>query len=218
MRLSTPRRLGRRLGRLALLLSLVATTTGCNLLVVGAVLFGREPTKLVQAEWPYLEAKKVCILVWAEMDTLFEYPNVQYEVAEHVRQAMEANVKDVAIIPTRQVDDLQRKDVDWDRSPPATVGARFGADRVLMIEITQYTTREPESPHLYRGRISANVRVYDTGLPKAGPSWSGVVETAFPPNSVGHWGSNDRTIRRATMEAFAIEVAGKFHDRQVKVE
>ena len=36
------------------------------------------------------------------------------------------------------------------------LGARFGADRALMIELTQYTTREPESPHLYRGRIAAN--------------------------------------------------------------
>jgi hypothetical protein len=41
---------------------------------------------------------------------------------------------------------------------------------------------------------------------------------AYPPNSAGQWGSDDQAIRGATLEAFALELAGRFYDRRVKVQ
>jgi len=193
-------------------------TLGCRLLAAPFLLWGKPPTKDVPAEYPYLADKKVCVVVWAELDTLYEYPNVQLEVAEHIRAALEAKVDGVTFIPSRQVVDLQRQDPDWDRTDPAALGARFGADRVLVVELTQYRTRDPDSPHLFRGRISAGIKVYDTAYRDAAPSYSTVVETAYPPDSPGTWGTNDSAIRWATMEAFAADVATQFYDRKVEVK
>lgn len=199
-------------------LSLLATATGCRLLAAPILMWGQEPTKEVPAEFPYLQGKKVCLAVWADSETLFEYPWVQLEVSEHVAKAIKPNVERVSFTPNRNVVELQQREVDWERTDPAVLGKRFGAERVLMIELTQYTTREPESPHLYRGRIAANVKVYDTGYPRSAPVFKTSVETVYPPESVGQWGTDDRAIRKATMEAFAAELAGKFYDRRVKVE
>ena len=190
---------------------------GCKALAAPWLLWGPEPTRTVPAEYPYLSGKKACVLVWAEMDTLFEYPHVRLEVAEHVAHAMKGNVAGVSVTPNREVEQLQQRERDWDRADPAVLGKRFGAERVLVVELTQYSTREPDSPHLYRGRISANVKVYDTSYPKSAPAYKSVVETVYPPDSVGQWGSSDRGIRLATMEAFAQDVAGKFYDRTIKV-
>lgn len=201
-----------------LLAALLVPMAGCRLLATPILLWGSEPTKQIPAEFPHLQNKKVCTLVWAEMDTLFEYPQVQYELSEHVRAALEGTVPGISFIPNRQVVDFQRRTPEWERSDPVVLGARFGAERVLMIELTQYGTREPDSPHLYRGRISANVKVYNAARPNTAPVYRTVVETVYPPDSVGQWGSDDRSIRRGTMEAFASDVAGKFYDRTVKVE
>ncbi|MFQ5806892.1 MAG: hypothetical protein ACE5I3_10625 [Phycisphaerae bacterium] len=202
----------------ALLPSLLAATSGCKLFAAPWLMWAPEPTKLVPAEFPYLQGKRVCVVVWADPGTLYEYPFVPLEVSEHVAAAMKPSVKGVSFVPNRKVVELQRSDDDWDRKDPALLGARFGAERVLMIELTQYTTREPESPHLYRGRIAANVKVYNAQYRNSEPVFKKPVEVVYPPDSVGQWGSTDQSIRKATMEAFAAEVAGKFYDRRVKVK
>jgi hypothetical protein len=200
------------------LVVLLALTGGCRLLAAPVLMWGKEPTKEVPAAYPYLRDKKVSVLVWADSETLFEYPWVQLEVSEHVAAAMQPNVSGISFVPNRQVVELQRREPDWDRSDPAVLGAQVGADRVLMIELTQYTTREPESPHLYRGRIAANVKVYDTAYRNSAPVFKAAVETVYPPESAGQWGTDDVGIRKATMEAFALDLAGKFYDRRVKVK
>ena len=201
-----------------LLVPLLWAASGCKLLAAPALMWGSEPTKEIPAEYPYLPGKKVCIAVWADSETLIEYPWVQLDVSEHVSAAMETAVRGISFVPNRKVVELQRRESDWDRRDPALLGARFGADRVLMIELTQYTTREPESPHLYRGRISANVKVYDTQYPSSAPTYRTGVEVVYPLESMGQWGTDDQAIRKATMGAFAQEVAGKFYDRRVKVK
>lgn len=203
---------------LAAMLTLSPTLlAGCQIMAVPFILFGEEPTKRVPAEYPYLEGKKVVVMVWADQDTLFEYPEVQLEVAAHIEEACKSKVKTVAFVPSRSVADVQKSEPDWDRQPPALMGTRFHADRVMVIELTNYATREPENAHLFRGRISANVKIYDAERPDAGPLYKSVVETIYPPDTPGEWGSTDRGVRKATMEAFAGDVAGKFHERRVKL-
>lgn len=205
-------------------LLMTGAIAGCQAMAFPFLMWGAEPTKDVPAEYPYLAGKKVAIFVWAEPDTLFEFPFVQLEVSEHVAAAFDEGFRTVkrldpvVFVPNRNVVELQRRDPDWDRKDPAELGRHFAADRVLMIELTQYTTREPESTHLFRGRIAANVKVYDPAYPNALPAYKTTVEVAYPPESHGDWGTDDRGIRKATLELFASEVAGKFYDRRVKVK
>ena len=201
-----------------LLLGLLAVALGgCNLAALPFLLWADEPTRKVAAEYPYLGEKRTCIVVWAEMDTLFEYRDVQWELSEFVAAELESKVPGTTVVPCREVVDYQRRTLDWDRQDPAELGKRFGAERLLLIELTQYGTREPDSPHLYRGHVGANLRVYDTAYPKSEPAYRGSVDTVYPPDSVGLWSSDDRGIRRAMMQAFAVDVANKFYDRLVKV-
>lgn len=210
----------RRPGRSAALLilpALVVSSAGCQSLAIPFLLWGPEPTRTIPAEYPYLEGRKVAIVVWADRDTLFEYPFVQLEVSEHVSVPLKANVRGISIIPNRTVVELQKRDPDWDRIPPARLGARLGADRVVLVELTLYTTREPEATHLYRGRISANVKVYDTAYPDSAPTYRTTIETVYPPDSPGQWGTDDRAIRKAMMESFANDLARKFYEHKVKL-
>lgn len=207
---------------LAGLAALLAGIAGCQALAAPWLMWGKEPTKHVPAEYPYLADKNVLILVWAEQDTLFDYPYVQYELSEYVRHALETHVKDVKCVPSKPVAQMQRQEPDWDQVHAATFAKRFKADRVLLIELLEYGTREPGSPHLFRGRISANVKVYDPSYgTSVGPVYEptgGAVTVEYPEDGPGAWGTDDLTIRRQTMELFALELAGKFYDREVKVE
>ena len=201
----------------ALVFLLLPALSGCQLVAAPFIMWGAEPTKSVPADYPYLAGKKACVVIWVEPDTLFDFPNVQFELSEFIINAVTQNVKGVTFTPSRKVIDLQRRGPEWERTPPAKIGGQFGVDRVLVLEITQYSTREPDSPHLFRGRINANLKVYDAAYPDADPVKTYTIETAFPPDSPGKWGSSDASVRRGAMEAFADAVAKKFYDHKVKI-
>lgn len=207
-----------RVAGVVALLAVVAAGGGCKgLLAQTALMFGNDPTKTVPAAYPYLAGKRIVILVWADMETLFYFPNVRFEVAGFVKAAMEPNIRGATYVDPKKVDEYQRMNANWNRQSPAEIGKQFGADRVLMIELSEYTTREPDSPHLYRGHISAQVKAYDTTAPDTQPLYSEEVTVAYPPDRVGDWGTSDTAIRRATMEAFGQAVANLFYDRKVKL-
>mgnify|MGYP005851499949 CR=1 FL=1 len=202
--------------------AVLAGSAGCQLLAAPFLMWGPEPTKTVKAEYPHLQNKTVLVLVWAEPDALFDYPTLQYVLSEHLRVALEGNVSGVRCVPSRPVVEMQQRELDWDRRHPAEHGQRFKADQVLSIEINQFTTREPDSPHLLRGHVSANVKLYDpsygTGV---GPVWEpsgGAVRVVYPEDGPGAWGVAEPEIARELLTRFAQEVAGRFYDRKVKVK
>ena len=177
---------------------------------------GEDPTKRVPAEYKYLPNQTICVLVRAEPETLFEYPQVQWEVSDHIRVALEANVKGLKVVDPKRVVEFQRRNAEWARMDPAEIAKRFGAERVIEVVLTQYTTRDPDSPHIYRGHVHGLINVYRAKFPGHEPAYSADVRTFYPPAQGGEWGQPERTIRRLLMEAFAQDVAGKFYDRDVK--
>ena len=68
-----------------LLIPLMTLAGGCHYMAAGAIFWADEPTKKVPAEYPWLVDQEVCIVVRASMETLFDHPHVQYELADHVR-------------------------------------------------------------------------------------------------------------------------------------
>lgn len=196
---------------------IVALLPGCKMAAMPWLMWGKEPTRTVEAEYPYLDGKRICIAVWADSNTLFEYPYVRIELSEHLRTALQDQIPRISFIPNRDVVDYQKSHPDWDREDPIAIGAHFQADRVLLVELTHYTTREPDSPHLLRGIVAANVRLYDVEAPKSEPLYRTTVEAVYPEQSPTAWGTSESAVRRAAMETFAIKVAHKFHDYREKV-
>lgn len=210
-------------GTLLVALSAALTgSAGCQLLAAPFLAWGPEPTKTVKAEYPHLQNKTVLVLVWAEQDALFDYPTLQYVLSEHIRVALEGNVTGVRCVPSRPVAEMQQRELDWDRRHPAEHGTRFGADQVLSIEINQFSTREPDSPHLLRGRITANVKLYDPAHgTQVGPVWEpagGPLRVVHPEDGPGAWDVPESEIARELLGRFAQELAGRFYDRKVKVK
>jgi hypothetical protein len=202
---------------LLILPGMAGLVSGCGFFRGAVLLWGKEPTRKVPAEYADLAGRPTAVLVWAEDYTRFEYPNVQFELAEFVRVAVEGRVRGATFVPSREVDSFIRSNPDWDRLPPGQVGQRLGADRVILLELTEYTTREPGSAYLYRGHISANVKVYDTAAPEAEPVYKTTLESVYPPETFAGYGTTDRMVRQGAMRAFAEQLAGKFYERQEKV-
>ena len=202
--------------RVGISLLLLAFLPGCSGFRGLAYLLGEEMTRDVPAEYQWLAHQKVAIIVRADAETTFEYPHVQLELADYVRVALEANVKGITVIDPRKVVDLQRGNGDWSRRDPALLGRDLGADKVLELDVVQYTTRDPESPHVYHGVIVAGANVYNTAYPDSEPAYHQEIKARYPEKDTATLGTGDREVRRGMMETFAAELAGKFYVRKVK--
>jgi hypothetical protein len=193
---------------------------GCNLIAVPFVLFSPEPTKKVAAEFPRLKGKRLLILVWAEQATLYEYQRIQLEIASWVRYQLKEQFKELEIVTPSKVDQYMKAHPDWATEPPPRIGRHFKANLVMMIEMMEFTTREPDSPSLYRGRARARITMYDLSgeqEPAKGIALK-PAEALYPPDRpIGVLRADEWKIRAETYQEFGRIVARKFYDHEVKL-
>lgn len=195
-------------------------STGCNLVSLPFVLFAPEPTEKVPAEYTKLKGKKLVILVWAEQATLYEYPKVQLEASSYIRYHLKEKYGDLDIISPSDVYHYMQSNPDWDSEHPAKIGRHFKADLVMMTELMEFTTREPGSPNLFRGRVRARVTMYDLSAGEDRPKGVALkpAEAVFPPDRpIGVLRADDRWIRAETYKEFGRVVARKFYEHEVKL-
>ncbi len=193
----------------------IAALCGCNWLV--PFIFVGEHKRTVPAEFNKLEGKRALVLVWAEPATLYDYPHVRIELATYVADKIRAGVKECETVDPADVEDLLQRDLDAAVDPVHT-GKHFAADYVVYVELLGFQIRDPATPDLAQGRVSASVAVYDVN---ADPDEIGrfaltPVETVCPEHSpVLMSARNALTIRRKTYEVFSETVARKFFDHDV---
>ena len=71
----------------------LGAAAGCQAIAYPFIVFGEEPTVKVPAEYGKLAGKKVAIVVWADNETLMDYPFVRFEVASWVAQTLKAHAQ-----------------------------------------------------------------------------------------------------------------------------
>jgi hypothetical protein len=141
-----------RLAALALLLPCCAG--GCSMITTVAYLVS--PEKDAPAEFKGLRGKHVAVVCKPIVELEFSDASSARELAAMVGSHLSQNVRKARIIDQREV----ARWIDehaWVDYP--TLGKSLDADIVVGIDLEQF--RMHEGSTLYRGRASANVRVYD---------------------------------------------------------
>lgn len=204
--------------RIAIILTLcvaVEAPSGCNWLV--PFIFIGEHKRQVPAEFDRLQGKRTVVVVWAEPETLFDYPHVRLELASYTSDKIRAGVKDCDAVDPFRVEEFLERSVDA-TIDPREIGGHFEADMVVYIELLEFQIRDADTPDLIQGRVKASVSVYDL---RADPDETTrfmlkPVEVAFPKNQPVLMSSrNARLIRQQTYELFSEQVARKFYEHKV---
>jgi CO/xanthine dehydrogenase Mo-binding subunit len=183
-----------------------------------------EHKRKVPAEFTKLTGQNVLILVWAQPETLFDYPYVRVETASHIRDKLAAELQTRKthvdfVEPARSEDYLRRTlDVSYD---PMDVGRKFDASMVVYIELLEFHVRDADAPDLLRGTVNASVAVYD--LTAAADETQRYelepVRVKYPENQpVMFSRTSADMIREGTYTAFAEVVARKFYDYEEDLE
>lgn len=210
---------------LVILLSASAfLTAGCDLGNWLAYVFAPAiPTKTVDAKFADLPGKTIAVVVFAGPEIQLDYNMAQLEITDAVGAELRRNVKGVTIVDPRRVIRYQAENPRWDAMPPENLCGVFGADYILLISLIEFSTREPGSIHLARGRITAEINLYKANQPSASgenPVWrTGPLYVVHPPDSpLGVPARNDWGIRIQTEKIFAIKLVKNFYKHKVPKE
>ncbi len=199
---------------LTALITVSLLTTGCNWLV--PILFMGEHKRSVPPEFDKLVGKRVLVFVWAEQETLFDYPHIRYELAGHVKTRLENNIEDCQVVDPAGVEDFLQRTFDAVNDPKHT-GEHFQADVVLYVELLQFQVRDPNSPDLLQGKLSTAITVFDLSVdPDQLSEYTlAPVDVVYPEQPTIMSRRNAMLIRRETYSKFAEELVRKFHEHQI---
>lgn len=201
-----------------LLLALLAMTGGCNLIAYPFVVLFHSADKKVKAEYKGLEEKKTALIVAASPGTEFEYPNARASVAMATTYELGSKVKNIVMVDWEKIDNFQREDMDWLGVSMADVGKKFDAQRVLYVDLIEYSTQEEFSVNLLRGRMTAEVRVYEMdSLTPDEPVYQTEVTMIFPEKAPVPM-SDESTrawVETQSIRNLSVDIARKFYNHTI---
>jgi hypothetical protein len=219
------RTLARRAAAGLLLLAALASggaSGGCNILGFAAqAVGGDDKTKNVKvdAEYPKLAGKSVAVIVAADEDTLYQNPAAQLQIGRAVSRQIAADIKTVRIADPNQVNDFQRANPYWSTFSNKAILEALKVERLVYIDVAQFSTHEPGNSYEWRGMLVARVKVAEAEA--ANPSdfaYAQDVAARFPPDKpVGVLDSDDATIRAGLLGDFAQRVSWLFYNHEETV-
>ncbi len=210
-----------RLRIVPILLLAAALLSGCNILGPLLYLVAPRRSETIAAEFDDLAGKTVAIVIYADMDTLYEYPYTRTEMAMAVGTQLRDNIADVRIVHPSRVIRYQEGNLHWDTEPMGEIGRALDADYVLYVSLNEFTTHEPGSVNLPVGRVSASVSLWDTSVPTSDPGacvWHKDNLAVKIDANAGPLAWDPEALRLQMQRVFADRLAKHFYEHTVVLD
>ena len=209
----------------ALTLALVAdgfgaTLTGCSLFVMaGKMLIGdpqvRSAFKGQTGVDLVRDKKRVLVVCTAPAASSPEAASLRYDLVDMLTRRMKrAGIE--LIDGNRVATWMDRNGGYFDH--PSELAANFDADYIVHVDVEQFTTREENSPTLYRGRTSGDVYAYAVVSDPGGKAAHRVFSYHFNSHYPEHRPepatdvSSERLFVRRCVERLSTQIAQMFYD------
>ena len=193
--------------------------SGCNWLEFPAYIIFGKTHENVKAEYTNLKGKRAAIVIAGLPAIDFEDPYARMDLALASAQRIKQQVKDVQFMEQEKIERFQQEDLDWISMPMSQIGEKFGVDRIIYIELMQFTTMEPDSINLVRGRVWTQVSIYELDSPGPNvPKYETEIQIVYPEQ--GPLPMSDTALidaRQQVILLYALELTRKFHDHKRKI-
>lgn len=198
---------------------LAAMLGGCNQAGHLAYLFfGEEHTKTVEPEFRDLPHSTVAVVIYADEQVQYEYPEATLSLSTAIASELHNNVDLVQVVDPLEVRAYQHENLGWQSVDKSSLGREFEADYVLFVALREYGTREPGSLSIYRGHINAEASLFKVHeLPGTSAVWQDeYVEVSYPPKGpTGAVAEVEDVIRYRTDKSFAELLAKRFYPHEI---
>lgn len=202
----------------------------CCLLLSGCAIFGvvaakMAPLPTIQPRYANLGGQSAAIMIWTDPGIELDYPSLPLDLGSAIQKKLldvaaadpkrQKHLKDMTFpYPAASVVRFQQEHPEIEGQPVVEVAPRLsGITRLIYIEIDSFQTRAESAIELYRGEVTANLKVIEIENGKGTVAYSESGVTAiFPPKSPaeGVPNSTDLRIYRGVVDEFSTEVVCRF--------
>jgi hypothetical protein len=158
---------------MALLATACLAASGCALpALVGGMAQSFEDTgsKTVFAEYLGLEGESFAIIVSAPRSIRGEHPRLVARLTNTMTNRLVAandQVRATGFVPGPAILEFQYSTPSWEAWSYERLAQEFGVERLIMVDLAEYRTREPGNRYVWSGVVAARVGVIeaDSGAP-----------------------------------------------------
>ncbi|MDX1683179.1 MAG: hypothetical protein R3336_08665, partial [Phycisphaeraceae bacterium] len=172
----------------------------------------------VDARYKGLPGHKVAVLVSARDELLLDHPDVSRNTGRVLAQRLAAPVPDFKIVEPDTVLKFQAGNPYWTVMPHHQILERLEAERLVIIDLVEYTTHASGDRHVFKGLVAGRVNVAEKGSSNASHyAFSTAISSTFPENNtVGVLNADDRTIELGMLKVFSRDVTRLFAEYQIE--
>jgi hypothetical protein len=215
-----------RLAQLAFLLAVPLCIGGCRDVagwaaqVVGGDM--RETTYQVDAKYRTLPGHSVAVIIEADQYIYFQYPSgpstLQRAVVAELSAKLNEKTTTVRLTDPGQIEKFQKENPYWHTLPYGELLKRLNVQRVILIDLSEFSLHEPGNANVWKGVARGSVGVLeDNAANPTNFTFTESVNAVFPNDSeVGVLNSNDTEMRFGLSKVFAQQVVGLFYDHKMK--
>jgi hypothetical protein len=206
-----------------LVFALPLVLAGCGFLGLGSKPQPELVTRTYASAYPGLTDKSVAIVVYTPSAVINEYSGAREEISAFVATQMRGHMPTTRLLDPVDVINWQDGKMNWASLSPRDIGRHFGVDRVLTIEVLDYSTKRPLVVSNLQGRLRAQCRIYDTADAAPGPDanghmepvWTGLVDAAWPSGKpLDPTQTNEAAVRLRALDTFADQLVRYFYEAQ----
>jgi len=199
-----------RLMLLSLLALLLGTfLTACDSDGTSSKFSDKTPLK---PEYLGLANHSVAVVVIADDKTLYASPDAPRSLCQSVSSALVAALPGIRPTEPRQIEQFQRLNPYWETLPPGDLLQHLRVERLILIDVTNFSTHEPGNANVWQGTIVANVAVAEAEAKNPNNFvYRTNISAAYPEKStLGVLNSDDQTIRLAMLQTFTRNLLARF--------
>jgi hypothetical protein len=210
--------------RIGLLLGVFCALGGCASEM-------KEKNKWVEtpeAQYEGLKGHTCAVMIWTDWHTRTEYSHIQLDLGKALTQKLEDYYKPKKEKDAKKPEDLvtfpnsaasvvryQREHPELASMPIVEVAPRLQVQRVIYVELEEFSAHSPEAPMVLKGNAKASLRVLEVEGAEVKPMFEEQgIKAHFPPDRpegvVESEKVNVRTIYEGTIDLLAEKLVARF--------
>jgi hypothetical protein len=167
----------------------------------------------VDAQYKGLADKSVAIVIYADQATTNEFPAAREEMSAFLSTKLRESLSTTKLLDYHEVMNWQDETINWFGLTEKQIGKHFGVDRVLYIEVLDYSVNQKGGAGDLQGHLRANCKVYETDTAGNDPAWSSVIDVSFPEDHpVDPTQVPPDAVRARTLDKFSEQLVNCLYD------
>jgi hypothetical protein len=205
------------------LVLLSASLGGCNIFGLATWLaLGDEQTVSRKAQYHGLDNKSIAVLVNLDGETALRYKTAQINICQSVSASLAEKLPGTRLVDPQQIAKFQRDNAYWSTRSYNELLAALKVDRLVIVDVSEYSDHEPGDANVWQGVVEADVIVAAADAKNPDDAvYKQRVQADFPedqPMGIVDSTANSATIQLGMLNTFSKKTAWLFYDHDEVVK